>query len=91
MSAFERLETFQIAAHYLAGQDPVTGRQYHVQITAIHSPHPKEDARDAARESPGYPAAEAQLRHSNKHVVFGSLPSFVSMNQPTSKPLTIPI
>ncbi|VUC22981.1 unnamed protein product [Clonostachys rosea] len=62
----------EIAAHYLAGEDPKTKQQYHVQITAIHSPNPKEDADDAARECPDYAAAatEEQLKDSTKHVVF---------------------
>lgn len=62
----------EIAAHYLAGKDPTSGQQYHVQITAIQSPHPKEDAEDAARECPDYAAAATyeQLEHSTEHVVF---------------------
>ncbi|KAF9630228.1 2-keto-gluconate dehydrogenase [Lasiodiplodia theobromae] len=62
----------EIAAHYLAGEDADTKQQYHVQVTAIHSPNPTEDAEDAARECPDYAAAatEAQLRDSTEHVVF---------------------
>lgn len=47
--------------------------QYHVQITAIHSPDPENDAEDAARECPDYAAAATyeQLKDSEKHVVFG--------------------
>ncbi|KAF3005266.1 hypothetical protein E8E14_006561 [Neopestalotiopsis sp. 37M] len=62
----------EIAAHYLAGKDPASKQQYHVQITAIHSPFPKDDAEDAARECPDYAAAATfeQLEHSTDHVVF---------------------
>lgn len=42
-------DRLQIAASYLAGKDPDTGLQYHIQITALHSPHPKDDAVDAGR------------------------------------------
>ena len=51
---------------------PKTKRQYHVQITAIHSSDPEQEAEDAARESPDYAAAALadQLKESTKHVVF---------------------
>ncbi|KAI9734346.1 MAG: hypothetical protein M1834_002452 [Cirrosporium novae-zelandiae] len=62
----------EIAAHYLAGEHPDTKCQYHVQITAIHSPDPNQDAEDAARECPDYAAAAtaAQLAGSEEYVVF---------------------
>ncbi|KAI1881548.1 hypothetical protein JX265_000374 [Neoarthrinium moseri] len=62
----------EIAAHYLAGKDTTSQQQYHVQITAIQSPFPKDDAEDAARECPDYAAAATyeQLEHSTEHVVF---------------------
>ena len=68
----ERFSRLEIAAHYLAGMDPETKQQYHVQITAIHSPDPVQDAEDAARECPDYAAAATadQLKESTKHVVF---------------------
>jgi hypothetical protein len=47
----------EIGAHYLAGKDPNSHLQYHVQITAIHSPHPETDAEDAARLCLDYAAA----------------------------------
>jgi hypothetical protein len=64
----------EIAAHYVAGTHPETGRQYHVQITAIHSTNPDEQADDAARECPDYAAAatHAQLVGSEEYVVFGA-------------------
>ena len=51
---------------------PKTNQQYYVQITAIHSPNPKQEAEDAARECPAYAAAATadQLKESTKHVVF---------------------
>ena len=62
----------EIAAHYLAGMHPKTKQQYHIQITAIHSPDPEQDAEDAARECPDYAGAATvdQLKDSIKHVVF---------------------
>lgn len=62
----------QIAAEYLAGKDK-SGGQFHVQITALNTNQPKEDAEDAARECPDYAAAATydQLKGSEKHVVFG--------------------
>ncbi|KAI8316818.1 hypothetical protein K4K61_000096 [Colletotrichum sp. SAR11_59] len=75
----------EIAAHYLAGKDSTSGQQYHDQITAIQSPHPKEDAEDAARECPDYAAAATyeQLEHSTEHVVFvcATLGEFSERNQ----------
>jgi len=77
--------TLQIAATYLAGKDPTTGQQYHVQITALHSLDPENDADDAARECPDYAAAATyeQLKHSEKHVVFvcASLGEFSETNK----------
>ena len=63
----------QIAAVYLEGEDKETKRQYHVQITAIHTSNPDEDAEDAARECPDYAAAATydQLSGSEDYVVFG--------------------
>ncbi|KAI5899539.1 FAD/NAD(P)-binding domain-containing protein [Schizophyllum commune H4-8] len=62
----------EIAASYLAGTDKKTGLQYHIQITAIHSPSPDgEDAEDAARLCPDYAAAAtaAQLTGSEGHII----------------------
>jgi hypothetical protein len=60
----------QIAASYIAGRDTQSKLQYHVQITAIHSPNPEVDAVDAGRESLAAATAE-QLKDSKKHVVLG--------------------
>ena len=71
-------DQLEIAASYLAGLDKSTNMQYHVQITAIHSPHPEYDAVDAARECPDYAAAatEAQLKGSEDYIVLGEGGSF---------------
>lgn len=65
----------EIAAHYLSGKLSTTQMQYHVQITAIHSPNPKQDAVDVARECPDYAAAATyeQLSGSEDYVVFGMI------------------
>jgi hypothetical protein len=84
------MHTLQIAATYLAGSlpetDPGTGQQYHVQITAIHSPNPENDADDAARECPDYAAAATyeQLKDSTEHVVFGKS-SIMRLIHPTPR------
>ncbi|KAH7309732.1 hypothetical protein B0I35DRAFT_358770 [Stachybotrys elegans] len=64
--------SLQIAASYLAGKDPKSNLQYHIQITALNSPNPEHDAEDAARECPDYAAAATldQLKGSENHVVF---------------------
>ena len=69
-------QTLQIGASYLAGKDPKTNMQYHVQITAIYSPHPVWDAVDAGRECPDYAAAATleQLEGSEGHIVLGEFP-----------------
>ncbi|KZV86632.1 FAD/NAD(P)-binding domain-containing protein [Exidia glandulosa HHB12029] len=63
-------QKLEIGATYLAGMDEHE-RQYHVQITAIHSPHPEWDAVDAGRECPDYAAAAtlAQLEGSEDYIV----------------------
>jgi hypothetical protein len=65
--------SLQLAASYLHGMHPVNNLQYHVQITALNSPHPENDAEDAARECPDYAAAATydQLKGSEDYVVFG--------------------
>ena len=65
--------TLDIAIHHVAARHPLTKRQYHVQITAIHSTDPSNDARLAAKMSPGYDVAEtfSRLNKSENHVIFG--------------------
>ncbi|RXW23453.1 hypothetical protein EST38_g2427 [Candolleomyces aberdarensis] len=61
----------EIAASYVAGRRKENDHQFHIQVTAIHSPHPKTDAEDAARLCPDYAAAATrqQLEGSEQHVV----------------------
>ena len=65
----------EIGASYLAGKDPTNGLQYHIQITAIHSPRPEQDAEDAGRLCPDYAAAatEEQLTGSENCIVLGMI------------------
>ncbi|CAE6373384.1 unnamed protein product [Rhizoctonia solani] len=73
-SAFKDLkkESLEISAEYLAGKDPKTQLQYHIQVTAITSPDPTQDAEDAARFCPDYAAAasDKQLEDSQDYVIF---------------------
>ncbi|KAK0198279.1 hypothetical protein F5146DRAFT_1100033 [Armillaria mellea] len=50
----------EIGATYVAGMVPKTQHQYHIQVTAIHSPHPETDAEDAGRLRPDYAAAATE-------------------------------
>lgn len=65
----------EIAASYVAGRQKENDHQFHIQVTAIHSPHPETDAEDAARLCPDYAAAATreQLRGSERHVVLGAI------------------
>ncbi|KAG9084294.1 hypothetical protein FS749_005334 [Ceratobasidium sp. UAMH 11750] len=73
-SAFSNLnkKSIEIGAEYLAGKHPATQLQYHIQVTAITSPDPEQDAEDAARYCPDYAAAasEEQLKGSEDYVIF---------------------
>ncbi|KAG1731267.1 hypothetical protein EDB19DRAFT_1738200 [Suillus lakei] len=73
-SAFSDLnqESIEIGAEYLAGQHPTSHLQYHIQITAVASPDPKQDAEDAARFCPDLActASEEQLHGSEDYVIF---------------------
>jgi len=68
---FKFADHLEIGASYLEGKDPNTGHQYHIQVTAIHSPHPETDAEDAGRLCPDYAAAASadQLEGSERYVV----------------------
>jgi choline dehydrogenase-like flavoprotein len=72
-SAFKNLnpESLEIAAEYVAGIAS-NKLQYHIQVTAIASPDPNQDAEDAARFCPDYAAAasQEQLRGSEHYVIF---------------------
>uniref|UniRef100_A0A8H8CJZ7 Glucose-methanol-choline oxidoreductase C-terminal domain-containing protein n=1 Tax=Psilocybe cubensis TaxID=181762 RepID=A0A8H8CJZ7_PSICU len=61
----------QMTANYIAGMDDATQLQYHIQVSAIYSPHPKWDIVDAARESTDYAASVTpeQLEGSEDHLI----------------------
>ncbi|KAM3452931.1 hypothetical protein MY3296_004200 [Beauveria thailandica] len=65
-------DSLKMAAAYLAGRHLQSKLQYHISITALNSPHPVDDAEDAARECPDYAAAATldQLIGSENYVVF---------------------
>ncbi|KAF8600255.1 FAD/NAD(P)-binding domain-containing protein [Ceratobasidium sp. AG-I] len=73
-SAFADLrpKALEIGAEYLSGKHPTSGLQYHIQVTAMASPDPEQDAEDAARFCPDYAAAasDEQLRESRDWVIF---------------------
>jgi hypothetical protein len=71
---FQLQPRLEFAASYLAGRDPDSKLQYHVQITAMHSPNPEDDAVDAGREYPDYAAAATpeQLKGSENHVILSA-------------------
>lgn len=63
----------QMSANYIAGVDEETQLQYHIQVTAIYSPHPKWDIVDAGRESADYAASVTleQLEGSENCIILG--------------------
>ena len=73
VKGWKKEDTLKMAAAYVAGRHPESGEQYHISVTALNSPHPEDDAEDAARECPDYAAAATldQLRGSEDYVVFG--------------------
>ena len=68
----DQLGDLELGAIYLAGVDPKTRGQYHVQLTALSDKHPEENAQTAARHMPDVvaTASPAQLRSSREHIVF---------------------
>lgn len=68
----------EIGAQYISGEDPETRLQFHIQVTAIHSPNPQHDAADAGRLCPDYAAAASleQLEGSERYVVVGEFMMF---------------
>ncbi|KAH7887270.1 hypothetical protein F5I97DRAFT_1925721 [Phlebopus sp. FC_14] len=61
----------EIGANYIAGKDATTNLQYHIQVSAFHSPNPATDAGDALRFCPDYAAAPSpeQLEGSENYIV----------------------
>ena len=68
----DQLGLFEVGAMYIAGTDPTTGAQYHIQLSAVTDAHPIRDAADALRHMPDVVAApsQEQLNTSKDHVVF---------------------
>lgn len=66
------LAPMELAALYLAGADPRTGKQFHVQLSVLADTSPDEHARRAARYMPDVVATASpqQLRTSQEHLVF---------------------
>ncbi|KIJ62398.1 hypothetical protein HYDPIDRAFT_169087 [Hydnomerulius pinastri MD-312] len=86
-----KANSIEIGAEYLEGQHPRTKSQYHIQITAITSPDPHQDAEDAARFFPDYAAAATaeQFDGSEDYVIFacitlGEVTARNSLGQPLS-------
>lgn len=65
-----RKDGLEMAASYVAGRDK-SRFQYHIQVTALHSPDPLQDAEEAARQCPDYAAAATlqQLEGSEDYIV----------------------
>ncbi|KAJ7548530.1 hypothetical protein O6H91_07G015200 [Diphasiastrum complanatum] len=66
------LGELELAAIYLAGQNPQSKLQYHVQLTALSDRNPEANAAIAARNMPDVVATASmeQLLTSKDHVVF---------------------
>jgi len=69
-SAFKKLSSLELGAMYLEGKD-AQGLQYHVQVSAFASAHPRLDEPTIAREAPDAAAmaSQSQLIGSEDHVV----------------------
>jgi choline dehydrogenase-like flavoprotein len=66
------LDELELAAIYLAGTNPDSGMQYHVQLSVLSDKNPKENAPKAARYMPDVVATASmqQLMTSKDYVVF---------------------
>jgi choline dehydrogenase-like flavoprotein len=67
-----QLASMELAAIYLAGLDPSTKKQYHVQLSVLADSAPDQNARRAARYMPDVVATASpkQLQTSKNHLVF---------------------
>ena len=67
-----KIGCFEIGAIYVAGKDPSSGAQFHVQLSAVTSSHPRRHVADAFRHMPDVVAAPSYLQvvSSPEHVVF---------------------
>lgn len=68
----ETLAELELAAIYLAGKNPETDMQYHVQLSVLSDKEPEKNAQKAARYMPDVvaTASMAQLQSSKDHLVF---------------------
>lgn len=66
------LGELELAAIYLAGEDPTTKHQYHIQLTGLSDRFPEKNAETAARHMPDVVATASieQLRTSKEYIVF---------------------
>lgn len=67
-----QLHELELAAIYMAGKNPASGMQYHVQLSVLSDRHPEKNAQRAARYMPDVvaTASMAQLRSSEEYLVF---------------------
>ena len=67
-----QLASMELAAIYLAGEDPHSHKQYHVQLSVLADSEPEKNARRAARYMPDVVATASpqQLQSSREHLVF---------------------
>lgn len=68
----DEIGDLELGAIYLAGMEPETGGQFHVQLSVLADRHPDRNAQTAARHMPDVVATATpeQLRTSSEHVVF---------------------
>ncbi|MEC5160589.1 GMC oxidoreductase [Janthinobacterium sp. CG_S6] len=68
----DKLAELELAAIYLAGKNPDSGMQYHVQLSVLSDLNPAENAPKAARYMPDVVATAslAQLESSQDYLVF---------------------
>jgi GMC oxidoreductase len=68
----KELLELELAAIYMAGQNPKSGMQYHVQLSVLSDKHPKKNAQRAERYMPDVVATASmeQLQSSQDHLVF---------------------
>ncbi|HEX6037990.1 GMC oxidoreductase [Longimicrobium sp.] len=68
----EQIGELELAAIYMAGMNPETRGQYHIQLTALSDRFPVKNAQAAARHMPDVvaTASPAQLLSSEDYVVF---------------------
>ncbi|MBL8501397.1 MAG: GMC oxidoreductase [Nitrosomonas sp.] len=68
----EKLGDLELAAIYIAGEDKVVNRQFHIQMSVLSDRNPKKNAANALRHMPDVvaTASMAQLLSSEDYLVF---------------------